>query len=75
MSTFHAAIDQAKSVMTHHLTALNAQNAAELATTMHFPHYRLVMAALSHAGKRPIIIWMIFKEEQAPTGPTPNGNH
>ena len=47
MPTFHAAIDQAKSVMTHHLTALNARNIAELATTMHFPHYRLVGSTLT----------------------------
>ena len=42
MALFHAAIDQAKGVMTRHLDALNAQNAAELAITLHFPHYRLV---------------------------------
>jgi hypothetical protein len=47
MSPSHAAIDQAKDVMTRHLDALNAQNAADLAATLHFPHYRLVGSRLT----------------------------
>ena len=140
MSPLHAAIDQAKDVMSRHLDALNAQNAADLAATLHFPHYRLVGSTLTcwqtpdhylddfharagaswshtmwhtlkveksshnkvhmlvrvnrfdhndhviadfdslwvithHAGKRPIIIWMIFTPGPVPAGRIPCGTH
>lgn len=34
-------VEAAKAVMEAHLAALNAQDEAGLAATMHFPHYRL----------------------------------
>ena len=40
------AISAALEVMDRHLSALNEQNTLELATTMHFPHFRLVGTSL-----------------------------
>jgi len=34
-------VSQAKAVMAAHIAALNAGNGADLAATLHFPHYRL----------------------------------
>jgi hypothetical protein len=36
-----AAIEAARAVMAAHLEALNAQDSAAMAATLHFPHYRL----------------------------------
>lgn len=36
-----AAIEAARGVMAAHLEALNAQDSAAMAATLHFPHYRL----------------------------------
>jgi hypothetical protein len=39
--TDQAAIEAARAVMAAHLEALNAQDSAAMAATLHFPHYRL----------------------------------
>jgi hypothetical protein len=46
MNTNEAAISAALEVMDKHVSALNEQNASALATTLHFPHYRLVGTSL-----------------------------
>lgn len=40
-TTDQAAIEAARAVMAAHLAALNAQDSAAMAATLHFPHYRL----------------------------------
>jgi hypothetical protein len=40
-NAINAAIRAARSVMADHLEALNTQDSAAMAATLHFPHYRL----------------------------------
>jgi hypothetical protein len=40
-AAIETAIEAARAVMAAHLEALNAQDSAAMAATLHFPHYRL----------------------------------
>ena len=46
MDTNQQAITAALEVMDKHISALNDRHTSELATTLHFPHFRLVGTSL-----------------------------